>query len=98
MNELGDAIREARIGIGMTLGELALAINVSYDYMSKIECGGCNFIRKNKLADIADVLALDREELSDMATRHLFFHEKNHEVALFDKIQRMRYDGDTRQW
>lgn len=57
-SELGDAIRRARKGLGMTQGDLALAANASVMAISRLE-RGAGATRIETVMRVAAVLGLD---------------------------------------
>ena len=65
--KLCDYIKEKRLQLGISQGELAQAANVSRNYLSLLERGACGNISARKLAKIVSTLTSNfAEDIADL--------------------------------
>ncbi len=64
LNNLGQNIRKFRLKKGLTQAELALSLNLSYEYICRVERGQ-KFMSLRKLFELADVLCVKIHDLMD---------------------------------
>ena len=68
-NEFGELIRQRRIEKGLNLCTLAMWAGISKAYLSMIERGLCPPPRDDKVKQLADLLAIHRDDLMYLAHR-----------------------------
>lgn len=64
---LGDVIREARVGLGLSLRQLAEAVDVHYSFLARLESGEYQTAKPAFLQRLSRVLEVDERDLFSLA-------------------------------